>query len=216
MWWRGEGENLSVLSGCHARKKGGMRRRRRRRRVVVVRKVKKKNKKSVLTTFNFTTSGPLMDGLVNDGILRQFTGSDLMGFPLKAHIHTNTHTHAHTLDEPAPLIQTPASPAPQRRANTSSPGCAHARTHTPPVYSPPIHTHTQTHAHCCTLIIRKHADVFHHGLAGRRLTPPLVDVDADGVGIWLTTPCMLESSSITSQLMEACFFFFFFFWVKYL
>lgn len=43
MWWRGEGENLSVLSGCHARKRGGMRRRKRRKRVVVaVRKVKKK------------------------------------------------------------------------------------------------------------------------------------------------------------------------------
>lgn len=48
MWWRGEGENLSVLSGCHARKRGGMRRRKRRKRVVVaVRKVKKKKKISV-------------------------------------------------------------------------------------------------------------------------------------------------------------------------
>ena len=125
----------------------------------------KKKKKSVLTTFNFTTSGPLMDGLVNDGILRQFIGSDLMGFPLNKHTHTS--------DEPAPLIQTPASPAPQRRANTSSPGCAHARTHHQSIHRPFTHTHARTRAHCCTLIIRKHADVFHHGLARRRLTPPM-------------------------------------------
>ena len=109
----------------------------------------KKKKKSVLTTFNFTTSGPLMDGLVNDGILRQFIGSDLMGFPLNKHTHTS--------DEPAPLIQTPASPAPQRRANTSSPG-THA--HTTSLFTAHSHTHTHARAHTAAHLLSVNMQMF--------------------------------------------------------
>lgn len=76
-------------------------------------------------------------------------------FPLKTHVVME-----------APLIQTPASPAPQRRASTSSPGCA--QTHTSPsVYSQsePLYRPFNTNTHpCYTVISLKHADVFHRGL----------------------------------------------------
>lgn len=77
-----------------------------------------------------------------------------------------------------PSRRLPLSPAPPRRANTSSPGCAqtnaHIHTHVTPILTirvlPPVHTrtHTQKHTtvlHLRTRIIRKHADVSHQGHA---------------------------------------------------
>ncbi len=128
----------------------------------------KKKKKAVFTNLNFKLNSQCFDpfGKSHSGSKVGYCGSlfgyHLTGFPLRKTRRMNLLPSSRRL--PLPLL---------KDAPTHPHLAAHKHTHTSPAdsqsdypnYRPFKHTHTHAPYNPCYTLIRKHADVFHHGLA---------------------------------------------------